>query len=230
MDKALERLAHLNERKLRTTYFSNLWFSWQYMGAFDLFASIAYYQPFFVAQTSAPRFHYLLEITWLLQPLYVFKSSWAHFRLASTCVSFWKHLAAELPELELADITIDKRWTIPQHSLRETSSVTKEAQMNFVTGLVRPILEYESVIWDPWTENKSETGDGVVYSRSWRHIGRFWSCHFHCLLSALLCGSNMCTQVLSPVSNLEITRLLQPLYVFKKFQGTFKALCLLLLS
>ena len=45
--------------------------------------------------------------------------------------------------------------------------------------------------------------------------GRFWSFCFHCLLSALLCGSNMCTQVSSPVSKLEITRLLQPLYVFK---------------
>ena len=45
--------------------------------------------------------------------------------------------------------------------------------------------------------------------------GRFWCFRFHCLLSALLCGSNMCTQVSSPVSKLEITRLLQPLYVFK---------------
>ena len=45
--------------------------------------------------------------------------------------------------------------------------------------------------------------------------GRFWSFRFHCLLSALLCGPNMCTQVSSPVSKLEITRLLQPLYVFK---------------
>ena len=45
--------------------------------------------------------------------------------------------------------------------------------------------------------------------------GGFWSFSFHCLLSALLCGSNMCTQVSSPVSKLEITRLLQPLYVFK---------------
>ena len=45
--------------------------------------------------------------------------------------------------------------------------------------------------------------------------GRFWSFRFHWLLSALLCGANMCTQVSSPVSKLEITRLLQPLYVFK---------------
>ena len=43
----------------------------------------------------------------------------------------------------------------------------------------------------------------------------FWSFHFHCLLSALLCGSNMCTQVSSSVSKLEITWLLQLLYVFK---------------
>ena len=46
-------------------------------------------------------------------------------------------------------------------------------------------------------------------------MGVFLSFRFHCLLSALLCGSNMCTQVSSPVSKLEITRLLQPLYVFK---------------
>ena len=45
--------------------------------------------------------------------------------------------------------------------------------------------------------------------------GRFWSFHFNCLLSALLCGWKMCTQVSSPVSKLEITRQLQPLYVFK---------------
>ena len=45
--------------------------------------------------------------------------------------------------------------------------------------------------------------------------GRFWSFRFHCLLSALLCGSNMCTQVSSPVSKLEITRLLLPLYFLK---------------
>ena len=47
--------------------------------------------------------------------------------------------------------------------------------------------------------------------------GHFWSFRLHCLpvLSALLCGSNMCTQVSSPVSKLEITWLLQPLYVFK---------------
>ena len=49
--------------------------------------------------------------------------------------------------------------------------------------------------------------------------GRFWSFRFHCLLSALLCDSNMCTQVSSPVSKLEITRLLLPLYVFKSFRA-----------
>ena len=48
--------------------------------------------------------------------------------------------------------------------------------------------------------------------RTYGSLGGF---RFHCLLSALLCGSNMCTQVSSPVSKLEITRLLQPLYVFK---------------
>ena len=45
--------------------------------------------------------------------------------------------------------------------------------------------------------------------------GRFLSFRFHCLLSVLLCGSNMCIQVSSPVSKLDITQLLQPLYVFK---------------
>ena len=50
--------------------------------------------------------------------------------------------------------------------------------------------------------------------RTYDSHGRFWSFRFHCLLLALLCGSHMCTQVSSPVSKLEITRLL-PLYVFK---------------
>ena len=45
-------------------------------------------------------------------------------------------------------------------------------------------------------------------------MGVFLSFRFHCLLSALLCGSNMCTQV-SAVGKLEITRLFQPLYNFK---------------
>ena len=45
--------------------------------------------------------------------------------------------------------------------------------------------------------------------------GHFRSFRFHCLLSALLCGSNMCTQVSLPVSKLEIARLLQLLYIFK---------------
>ena len=49
--------------------------------------------------------------------------------------------------------------------------------------------------------------------------GRFLSFRVHFLLSALLCGSNMCTQVSSPVSKLEITWLLQPLYVFKSSQA-----------
>ena len=52
------------------------------MGVFDLFASIAYYQLFFVAQTctqvSSPVSK--LEITRLLQSLYVFKSSRTHLR------------------------------------------------------------------------------------------------------------------------------------------------------
>ena len=52
--------------------------------------------------------------------------------------------------------------------------------------------------------------------------GHFWSFHFHCLLSALLCGSNMCTQVSSPVGKLEITQLLQPLYVFKSSQAQMR--------
>ena len=59
--------------------------------------------------------------------------------------------------------------------------------------------------------------------------GRFLSFRFHCLLSALLCGSNMCTRVSSPVSKLEITRLLQPLHVFKSSRAHLKR-CLLLLS
>ena len=50
---------------------------------------------------------------------------------------------------------------------------------------------------------------------------------FHCLLSALLCGSDMCTQVSSPVSKLEITRLLQLLYVFKRSQAHLRRVFLL---
>ena len=56
--------------------------------------------------------------------------------------------------------------------------------------------------------------------------GRFLSSRFHCLLSTLLCGSNMCTQISSPVSKLEITRLLQPLYVFKSSRAHLRLLLL----
>ena len=46
--------------------------------------------------------------------------------------------------------------------------------------------------------------------------GRFWLIFsLPLLIISLLCGSNICTQVSSPVSKLEITWLLQPLYVFK---------------
>ena len=68
------------------------------MGVFYLFASIAYYQPFFgsnmCTQVSSPVSK--LEITQLLQPLYVFKSSPAHLRHCVFCssVSKWgTHLA-----------------------------------------------------------------------------------------------------------------------------------------
>ena len=50
----------------------------------------------------------------------------------------------------------------------------------------------------------------------------FLSFRFHCLLSAFLCDSNMCTKVSSPVSKLEITRLLQPLYVFKSSRAQLR--------
>ena len=62
------------------------------MGSFDHFSSIAFYQPCFVAQTCVPRFHHVskLEITRLLQPLYVFKSSWAHLRCYVFCSSVSK--------------------------------------------------------------------------------------------------------------------------------------------
>ena len=69
------------------------------MGVFDLFASIAYYQPFFVAQNMCTQVSSpvsKLEITRLLQPLYVFKSSRAHLRRCVFCssVSKWgTHLA-----------------------------------------------------------------------------------------------------------------------------------------
>ena len=69
--------------------------------------------------------------------------------------------------------------------------------------------------WPTWIK------ENCVQHLFWTYgsLGNTWafflSFRFHCLLSALLCGSNMCTQVSSPVSKLEIARLLQPLYVFK---------------
>ena len=68
--------------------------------------------------------------------------------------------------------------------------------------------------WLTWIKDNCEQNLFRTYG-SLGNAWRFWSFRFHCLLSALLCGSNMCTKVSSPVSKLEITRLLQPLYVFK---------------
>ena len=81
--------------------------------------------------------------------------------------------------------------------------------------------------WPTWIRENC-----VHLFRTYGFLGNtwvFWSFRFHCLLSALLCGSNMGIQVSSSVSKLEITRLLQPLYVFKRSRA-FKALCLLFLS
>ena len=99
MDKALERMTNLNYRKLRTTHFSNLWFSWQYMGVFDLFRfhcllSALLCGSNMCTQVSSPVSK--LEITRLLQPLYVFKSFRAHLRCYVFCSSVSKrgtHLA-----------------------------------------------------------------------------------------------------------------------------------------
>ena len=68
--------------------------------------------------------------------------------------------------------------------------------------------------WPTWIKDNCVQHLFRTYG-SLGNIWAFWSVRFHCLSSALLCGSNMCTQVLSPVSKLEITRLLQPLFVFK---------------
>ena len=89
MDKALERLAHLNQRKLRTTAFSNLWFSLQYMGVFDLrfhcLLSALLCGLNMCTQASSPVSK--LEVTWILQPLYVFINSRSHLRRYIFCSS-----------------------------------------------------------------------------------------------------------------------------------------------
>ena len=54
--------------------------------------------------------------------------------------------------------------------------------------------------------------------RTYGSLGNTWAFLIFSLPLLIIspyCGSNMCTQVSSPVSKLEITRLLQPLYVFK---------------
>ena len=57
--------------------------------------------------------------------------------------------------------------------------------------------------------------------RTYGSLGNTWaffflSFRFHCLSSALLCGSNMCTKISSPVSKLAFV-------CFQKYPGTFKA-------
>ena len=53
--------------------------------------------------------------------------------------------------------------------------------------------------------------------RTYGSLGNTWAFFIFSLPLRIIspfCGSNICTQVSSPVSKLEITRLLQPLYVF----------------
>ena len=69
--------------------------------------------------------------------------------------------------------------------------------------------------WPTWIKENCVQHLFRTYRFSWQYMGVFYLFFFHCLLSALLYGPNMCTQISSPVSKLEITRLLQPLYVFK---------------
>ena len=68
--------------------------------------------------------------------------------------------------------------------------------------------------WPTWIKENC-----VHLYRTYGSLGNTWAFflafRFHCLLSALLCGSNMCNQVSSPASKFEVNRLLQPLYVFK---------------
>ena len=60
--------------------------------------------------------------------------------------------------------------------------------------------------------------------------GRFLSFRFHCLLLALLCGSNMCTQISFTCYQVRNNPTITAFVCFQKFPDTFKALCLFLLS
>ena len=69
--------------------------------------------------------------------------------------------------------------------------------------------------------------------RTYGSLGNTWAFlifSLPLLIISLLCGSNMCTQVSSPVSKLGITQLLQPLYVFKKSRAHLRRYVFLLLS
>ena len=63
--------------------------------------------------------------------------------------------------------------------------------------------------------------------RTYRALGSTGTFLIFSSPSALLCGSNMCTQVSSPVRN---NPTITAFACFQKFPGTFKAFCLLLLS
>ena len=68
--------------------------------------------------------------------------------------------------------------------------------------------------WPTWIKENC-----VHLFRTYGSLGNTWAFLIFSLplliISPSFCGSNMCTQVSSPVSKLEITWLLQPLYVFK---------------
>ena len=75
--------------------------------------------------------------------------------------------------------------------------------------------------WPTWIKKKLCTSFSSL-SFSWQYMGVFYLFASIAYSSALLCGSNMCTEVSSPVSKLEITRLLQPLYVFKSSRARLR--------
>ena len=79
----------------------------------------------------------------------------------------WRQPASVFESIWLQNYTIAKRLTIPKHSLRETFSMTKEGQRNFVTrpGTADPRI-WKCYLGPFNRKQQSETGDCAVYSRS----------------------------------------------------------------
>ena len=150
------------------------------MGVFDLFASIAYYQPFFVAQTCAPKFHHLLAK-----------------KVREKSRECHNHKPQPFPDPKRKR----KPTNLNKHKPNKRTKSTKISSL-FPKRGNRNTKRTE--------KHKNKMTHGKTYNKSPRRIN-------HKARKSNTGTTALERSVEQTTVGLEITRLLQPLYVFKSF-------------